>query len=87
MVKYEELRPDIPEDCPKDFADVIKKCWDTQLGNRPTAGKVLEMLCEGSHDYLNPSSFLGKTKLKYYINVTANIFLKNSRSENNFVSK
>ncbi len=68
MVKYEELRPEIPEDCPKDFADVIQQCWDTQLGNRPTAGKVLEMLCEGSRDYLNPNTFLGNDTIKIVSN-------------------
>ncbi len=58
MVKYEELRPDEP-DCPKDFAEIMKSCWNQQAQSRPTAREVLELLQEGNNASLNPISLAG----------------------------
>lgn len=37
-------REDIPEDCPKPYAQLIESCWKADPEERPTAAKVLEAL-------------------------------------------
>ncbi|GBB97406.1 hypothetical protein RclHR1_02990007 [Rhizophagus clarus] len=38
------LRPKISEDIPKLLADLIMKCWDAKIKNRPTTKELLEIL-------------------------------------------
>lgn len=38
------VRPSIPNDCPKALEMIIKKCWVHKYESRPTASKVLELL-------------------------------------------
>ncbi len=42
----EGKRPDITEDTPEFYADLMKKCWDPNPENRPTATKIRECLRE-----------------------------------------
>jgi serine/threonine protein kinase len=37
----EGKRPQIPSDCPKDFAKLMRKCWHASLDKRPSAEDVL----------------------------------------------
>ena len=39
-------RPQIPNDCPKDFSDIICKCWEQKPEDRPTTFEILENLQE-----------------------------------------
>lgn len=36
-------RPTIPEDCPEDFADMIRSCWHQHADQRPTTEKLLRI--------------------------------------------
>ncbi|POG67737.1 kinase-like domain-containing protein [Rhizophagus irregularis DAOM 181602=DAOM 197198] len=38
------LRPTIPKDIPKLIADLIIKCWDAEIKNRPTAKELYQLL-------------------------------------------
>ena len=38
------LRPNISEDTPKLFADLIRKCWDAKPENRPTARELVRVI-------------------------------------------
>ncbi|RGB42669.1 kinase-like domain-containing protein, partial [Rhizophagus diaphanus] len=40
------LRPTISEDIPKLLADLIIKCWDAEIKNRPTTKELFQMLDE-----------------------------------------
>lgn len=47
VVQYlvvENERPDIPNDCPPEFAEIIRKCWDPEPNARPTTAQLLQML-------------------------------------------
>jgi len=39
-------RPKIPLDCPKKFAKIIKRCWETEPFKRPTSEELVIMLGE-----------------------------------------
>ena len=40
----EGKRPEITEDTPESYADLMKKCWDPNPENRPTAKEIYECL-------------------------------------------
>src|SRR5439155_10339761 len=40
----EGKRPEIADDTPKFYADIMKKCWDPNPENRPTAKEIHECL-------------------------------------------
>lgn len=46
------MRDDIPPDCPKKFASIIKFCWDNDAQKRPTAGDVVRLLQESQNEDL-----------------------------------
>ncbi len=43
------LRPNIPSQCPKDFGDLIKQCWEYEPQKKPTFDQVVSYL----EDYFN----------------------------------
>lgn len=38
----DEVRPKLPEECPKALADLIRKCWSSEPDDRPTFQDMLE---------------------------------------------
>ncbi len=40
----EGKRPQVPNDCPAEFAKVMKKCWHASTAKRPSMERVLEFL-------------------------------------------
>ena len=40
LVGVEKKRPEIPEDCPKQLASLIKRCWDDDPHRRPSCAEV-----------------------------------------------
>src|SRR5207302_9296843 len=44
-------RPQITEDTPEFYAELMKRCWDHNPKNRPTAGEISDCLWE--HDFLD----------------------------------
>jgi hypothetical protein len=49
----ENLRPTVPESCPKLVKDLIKKCWDPNPKLRPDVHLVLKELEAIHSDYSN----------------------------------
>ncbi|CAM8889430.1 hypothetical protein QQ045_027532 [Rhodiola kirilowii] len=45
-VVAQHLRPDIPRCCPTAFANIMKKCWDTNPDKRPDMEEVVRLLEE-----------------------------------------
>jgi serine/threonine protein kinase len=43
-IVHEELRPTIPESCPKEMADLIKQCWSGSPKQRPSWDVIVERL-------------------------------------------
>jgi serine/threonine protein kinase len=41
-IRNEGLRPTIPADCPQDYADFIRVCWDDDPQKRPSFRKILD---------------------------------------------
>ena len=37
-------RPPIPKTCPKDWATLMKKCWDYSPNKRPTFSEIIDLL-------------------------------------------
>src|SRR5947207_13811688 len=50
------LRPKISEDTPKLIADLIRKCWDAEPENRPTAKELWQII--GGLELNNQNSVL-----------------------------
>ncbi len=44
LIKNEKQRPPIPVDCPPEFADIIRECWDDSPAKRPSANTVSAIL-------------------------------------------
>merc|ERR1712118_104098 len=40
LVSVEKRRPEIPEDCPKQLASLIQRCWDDDPHRRPSCAEV-----------------------------------------------
>ncbi|RIA94148.1 kinase-like domain-containing protein, partial [Glomus cerebriforme] len=47
------LRPNISEDTPQLIADLIRKCWDAKIENRPTAKELFQTLAKWQVILLN----------------------------------
>src|SRR5205823_10075079 len=47
----EGKRPEITEDTPEFYADIMKKCWDSNPENRPTAVEIRECLQKYKYRY------------------------------------
>ncbi|KAM7462835.1 hypothetical protein LguiA_030956 [Lonicera macranthoides] len=43
-VVRQNLRPDIPRCCPNSFANIMRKCWDTNPDKRPDMDEVVKLL-------------------------------------------
>lgn len=43
-VMYKDLRLEIPKDCPRSLANVMKRCWDEEPSKRPEMEEVVTML-------------------------------------------
>ena len=43
-VLHEGMRPEIPEDCPKLYADLVRQCWDDDAACRPSFTQILKVL-------------------------------------------
>jgi serine/threonine protein kinase len=77
------LRPKISEDTPKLIANLIMKCWDARVENRPTAKELYQTLYKydderqdkNSEIYFQIKEFdkLRKDRLKNSLNETKNI--------------
>lgn len=39
-----DMRPNVPEDMPRDYSMLMLACWATNPADRPTADRVLEVL-------------------------------------------
>ncbi|CAI2166647.1 8495_t:CDS:2 [Funneliformis geosporum] len=50
------LRPKIANETPNLLSDLIKKCLDAKVGNRPTAKELYQTLEKLSNEQLNPNS-------------------------------
>ncbi|UZO10543.1 uncharacterized protein OCT59_002124 [Rhizophagus irregularis] len=50
---YKGLRPTISKDVPKLLADLISKCWDTKIENRPTANELYQILEKCNNEIWN----------------------------------
>ena len=46
----EGKRPEITKDTPEFYADLMKKCWEREPENRPSAIKISEILKEWQSD-------------------------------------
>ncbi len=44
LVKYEGERPQIPDSCPQEYADIIQKCWAEDPADRPASVDVVEKI-------------------------------------------
>ncbi len=53
----EGRRPQVPSDCPPNFAKLVKKCWHSNQAKRPSMASVLEildqMVNQGDHQTSN----------------------------------
>lgn len=38
------VRPEIPADCPKEYAALMRACWDSDATKRPSFGDVITKL-------------------------------------------
>ncbi len=47
------LRPDIPDECPKLVALLIRLCWSRDPRDRPTADDVVKLLHSGKYVLLS----------------------------------
>ncbi|GBC03642.1 hypothetical protein RclHR1_05230004 [Rhizophagus clarus] len=47
------LRPDISKDIPKLLVDLIIKCWDAEIENRPTAKELYQLLTKWNNELQN----------------------------------
>uniref|UniRef100_A0A6B2LDM3 Protein kinase domain-containing protein n=1 Tax=Arcella intermedia TaxID=1963864 RepID=A0A6B2LDM3_9EUKA len=52
-VLHDNYRPEIPPHVPKEWQDLIKVCWDTDVGVRPTFEKILQILESIPHQNLH----------------------------------
>ena len=43
-VQQQKLRPEVPAECPPDFAALLGECWHDESGRRPSFTKVLGRL-------------------------------------------
>lgn len=41
MVLQKDIRPEIPEDTPGPFADLMRRCWDRNPNVRPSFKQIL----------------------------------------------
>ncbi|POG73135.1 kinase-like domain-containing protein [Rhizophagus irregularis DAOM 181602=DAOM 197198] len=58
---YEGLRPTISEDTPELLADLITKCWDGKVENRPTTRELYQILNIWNREkYKNTAKFIFK---------------------------
>lgn len=44
MIAYQDWRPDVPADCPPEFADLMTACWHEDPQLRPNAQQLLNTL-------------------------------------------
>lgn len=44
MIAYQGWRPDIPADCPSDFAELMTACWQEDPEQRPSASQLLSRM-------------------------------------------
>lgn len=48
-----DLRPTIPDHCPRPFSSLISRCWDKEPDNRPTTAEVQKQLQDLEQVYLS----------------------------------
>lgn len=46
LVAYKDLRPDIPEDCPPTFRQLMLECWDSQTTKRPSFREIVQRISQ-----------------------------------------
>ena len=63
-------RPEIPDDCPPQLRNLIKKCWDSEPKQRPTMQQAIEDLKKliPEQNQVNIESF-GSESIKYHSNL------------------
>jgi len=49
----ENLRPTIPESCPKQMKELIRDCWNPDPRQRPNVHQVIQALEAMEQDYFN----------------------------------
>ncbi|UZO01828.1 uncharacterized protein OCT59_020338 [Rhizophagus irregularis] len=76
------LRPKIFEGTPRFFADLIMKCWDAKVENRPTAKELYEILKKWNeiqykdnkiHSQMKKYEEIRKSKLENRLNISENL--------------
>src|SRR5213078_4086042 len=63
QIVYHEKRPEITNDTPECFADLMKSCWDSNPKKRPSIKKVRKTLGSWYHGNKNKEQF-GQAELK-----------------------
>ncbi|CAG8695929.1 16825_t:CDS:1, partial [Cetraspora pellucida] len=47
---YENLRPEVLENSPPSYVNLMKQCWERELNKRPSAGKLCEIFTKWQND-------------------------------------
>ncbi|CAI2165341.1 8477_t:CDS:2 [Funneliformis geosporum] len=76
------LRPKIANETPNLLSDLIKKCLDAKVGNRPTAKELYQTLEKLSNEQLNPNSDI-YAQIEECKRIRANMF----QNESNEISE
>jgi serine/threonine protein kinase len=51
LVKHENMRPEIPADCPEIFSNIFTRCWDADSCKRPSAHEVHEYFKANAEEF------------------------------------
>ncbi len=66
LIKYQKQRPPIPEDCPPEYANIIRQCWDDLPAKRPSANTTSALL-EDKRPKMHLNSPTSSTKGSTYL--------------------
>lgn len=84
MKKFAGVLPDIPEQCPRYLAELMKSCWAYEHSKRPSAQEVSAMLCKVTQNPGSPISS-GQQSVKRMANSELISFLEDKRVLPEFV--
>ena len=77
------LRPPIRTETPKFLKELIKECWDAIPKNRPTSGKIINIL----HDHIKKKQIEELEELSYDFNESTNSQLYETHPQTIYTSR